>query len=287
MLRVTHLALNRNLWNYIIKHSIKLSVLLIAVFLGIAIISKAQNHVPRYEVGISQNYIRFNEIFKSQYATTVVGSVLHEYGKYSLKISRGDRFQISGYQFEAEAYPVFSKKLYGYVAYAWSNSSIFPNHRLGGELFVAMPKAFEVSLGARYLNIQTNVSSQILTGSISKYYKAYLFSVRPFFVFSGGGTGQTLVLSAKRYFNDEGDVVGIRVGGGVSPDQILYQLGGGEIGNRLLLLKSRQMGVEAAFNINQKWLLAGSVDYLFQELAFRLGDFVRSIVVGAGVSRKF
>ena len=249
--------------------------------------SYAQDFEPRYEVALMQQIVRFNEIFDPQFATTIIGSALRDHGTYSLKITRADRFQIPGYQFEAEAYPVFSKKMYGYFAYAWSNAAIFPQHRLGAEVFRGLPKAFEVSLGARYLSFVGGISSSILTASVSKYYKSYLFSARPFLIFNGGEVGQTLVLSAKKFLNDDGDVIGIRFGGGMSPDQILFQLGGGETGQKLLQLKSRQVGGEVAFNVVEKWKLTGSVDYLFQELAFRLDDFVQSVVIGFGVSRKF
>jgi YaiO family outer membrane protein len=83
------------------------------------------------------------------------------YLQYSRKVPAGTlvgrfnyakRFGIDGMQGEADVYFKISNWNYGYLNVGYSNQSIFPQLRLGGEFYQKLPSAFEASLGVRYLD---------------------------------------------------------------------------------------------------------------------------------------
>jgi YaiO family outer membrane protein len=128
---------------------------------------------------------------------------------------------MSGSQFEIDAYPKITKRMYAYLNAGYSSSFVFPKYRLGGEIYTGLPASFELSLGVRYLNF---VSSSVLiyTGNLGKYYKNYWFSFRPFITSKPSGLSFSGIFLIRRYFSDADNYLTLLAGFGSSPMEIFY-----------------------------------------------------------------
>jgi len=141
--------------------------------------------------------------------------------KYSLigRVNYAYRFNTDAVQFEADAYPMFSRTLYGYFNVGYSPSDIsFPRWRLAGELYANLPSAWEASAGFRYMTFTTTKVS-MLSGSVGKYYGNYWTSLRPTAAFDDGDVSWSLLLVTRRYFADADNYVGGLIVYGDAPDE--------------------------------------------------------------------
>lgn len=133
-------------------------------------------------------------------------------------------------QFELEAYPVISRKNYAYVSYGYSPDNLFPEHRVGVEIYQKLLNTFELSAGIRYLQFRTveNVNNDVLiyTGTVGKYFQDYWFAFRPYLNSKTNGLSQSYYLTVRRYLSTKDNFVSLELGSGNSPDDPLdYAVG--------------------------------------------------------------
>jgi len=204
------------------------------------------------------------------------------------RINYSNRFETHGVQYEVDFYPKFSKMFYGYLNYGYSNSPIYPNHRVGAELHANWPKSMELSLGMRHLSF-TNSSVNILTGSVGLYKGNYYYSLRPYLAPSSTGQmGLSASLLARRYFRNGENYLGVTAVMGYSPE--LKQLRDGEdlLAESLLYIESQQLLLEYQFTSkNQPNIYKGNLGVTRQELVFDSGNFFWSISAGLTCQVKF
>jgi YaiO family outer membrane protein len=189
------------------------------------------------------------------------------------RVNYANRFGKDALQLEADAYPKISENDYLYVNYGFSNFSIFPRQRVGLEWNRSFPHAFEGSLGGRILHFDGSKRVIIYTGSIGKYVGNYWFSLRPFVTPGDGGTSVSAFLSARRYFSDPENYIGLRVGAGTSPDE-----------RRLLLFDQGQtarlksLSAKADYNhiFNGRWIFNAAVGFANEEYWVPQDDQVRT-----------
>jgi YaiO family outer membrane protein len=112
-------------------------------------------------------------------------------------------------QYQVDAYPRISPSDYIYLSAAFSGSTRFPKHYLGGEWYHSFDQGFEGSLGFRWL--QWRESVVYYTGSVGKYLGNYWFSLRAYLTPSEDYTGQTWSLSARRYLATAEDYLGLKL----------------------------------------------------------------------------
>lgn len=254
---------------------------------GIPLVGWSQAPEYEYEVGIHQQTDLFSDFFDTQQKTSLHLGTTRSFGSYSLRLNRANRFSETGYQTEIEAYPDFGKGYYGYWTYAYSGSSIFSRHRLGVELYSPLPYRSEGSAGLRFLNFGTGAESWIATLSLSHYWHSFLFTVRPYFIFSDEGSGQTYAGLIRYFLNDKNDYLGLRFGGGVATDQDLNQLREGVQEEELLLLKSFQAGLESRYHLTNRLYARLEARVNQQELSFEPGNFVSNWRFIYGLTYKF
>ena len=127
-----------------------------------------------------------------------------------------NRFATTGTQFEVDAYPRTGKSTYLYLNAGYSQSSIFPEWRFGGELFASLPNAWEASLGFRQLRFGGDPVT-LYTGAVGYYFGNYWVSVRPYVRFKTNGTSASAGLTMRRYFEDADNYFGLRASYGNSP----------------------------------------------------------------------
>jgi YaiO family outer membrane protein len=105
---------------------------------------------------------------------TPVGSVV-------VRASRADRFARSDSQVEVEAYPRFRPGTYAYVAFGGgTDSTLYPETRVGAELYQALGRGVELSGGWRRLAFSE--VTNIYVGSLTKYTGPWMVTGRVYHV---------------------------------------------------------------------------------------------------------
>lgn len=173
-------------------------------------------------------------------------------GTLIARVNQARRFGNSGFQYEMDAYPKISENNYAYVNYGFSQSSVFPENRMGLEGYHSFPKAFEGSIGMRMLFFSGS-TVDIYTAYLGKYAGNYWISLRSFVTPGTDGTSVSGLFLARRYFSDPENYLGLRLGYGVSPDdnRNLVDL---DLRSRLTL-NTRSVRLEFNHLFNRIWIL--------------------------------
>jgi len=119
-------------------------------------------------------------------------------------------------QFEAEVWPQISDKNYGFVSYAYSPGTSFPEHRAAAELWQMLPEGFAVSAGVNFYYFDRAIFIALLSGE--KYIGNFWFSARGFLYFKDIGPTASLYINGRRYFGDR-DYLQATIGFGTAPDE--------------------------------------------------------------------
>ena len=176
------------------------------------------------KIGVSYNFDHFDKRYSDnwQLVSPSYSRRLKHFGSVIVRANYANRFKKEGWQYEVDAYPGVGNKMYAYLNFGYSGSSLFPQYRMGASLYRSFPKSFEGELGIRYLQFAN--PTILYTGSIGKYYKNYWFSFRPLFIKSDYALrfsqrfSQSYTLIIRYYFRTADDYFTLTVGNGVSPD---------------------------------------------------------------------
>lgn len=232
--------------------------------------AEALKKLQEYRLDIMKNRVRLNytidhfdksfnrdpwQVVALSYARkTKIGTVL-------TRINMAKRFGDTGFQYEMDAYPKISENNYAYLNYGFSQSYIFPDHRMGAELYHSFPKAFEGSLGMRALFFGGS-DVEIYTASVGKYISNYWISLRSYVTPGSTGTSVSGQLQMRRYFSDPEDYIGLRLGYGISPDENRNLIDS----SQKLTLKSQSVRLEFNHIINHVWIINPAVLWGREEL---------------------
>lgn len=140
-------------------------------------------------------------------------------GPVIARVNYANRFEKTGFQIEADAYPRLNGSNYLYINYGFSQSSVFPVHRGGLEWYHNFSNGFEGSAGMRLLNFDPS-NVEIYTASLGKYAGNYWLSLRSFVTPETEKTSVTGVLLVRRYFSGSKNYAGLKLGYGNSPDEL-------------------------------------------------------------------
>jgi YaiO family outer membrane protein len=170
-------------------------------------------------VTLTYNYYHFNKQFTSDWQ---IGNIEYKRqtkaGAFLGRFNYANRLQQNGWQAEAEAYPVLSKKVYAYAGIGYSGQMpVFPKWRSGASLFVSLPKAWEVEGGFRQLYFDKNI--WIGTAGVSKYAGSWLLNFRSYISMDAPVANQAYFFTLRNYFKNEKDYAWLQLGSGISPDE--------------------------------------------------------------------
>jgi YaiO family outer membrane protein len=143
------------------------------------------------------------------------------HGAVLLRASHVARFGLRDQLIEVEAYPRFREGSYAYLGFgAGTQSALYPDWRLGLELYQSLPGSLEVSAGYRRLEFAEPVN--IAVGSVSKYLGNWMLTARVYHVpVAGDGDSTSTFASVRRYFGDSGaSFVGVRYGHGLAREEL-------------------------------------------------------------------
>ncbi|MEO8085168.1 MAG: YaiO family outer membrane beta-barrel protein [Bacteroidota bacterium] len=236
-----------------------------------------------------------------------------EYGKsfkfasLSLRGNYADKFGKGGWQGELDAYVNFVKGTYAYLNGGYSQVSIFPDYKFGGDIYQKLFGGFEMSLGARYLHFDTNDSLKLKVGKkvssprddsliylkknqgtllytvyLGNYFRNYWFSLRAYYTPQitlkntvgnsiNKDASTTLILNIRYYVSDADNYIGIKLGSGRSPDvpsaATLDPATLKADAGDPATLKSYSGGVEIQRAAFGRWLVKGEMGYTREQAA--------------------
>jgi YaiO family outer membrane protein len=182
----------------------------------------AQHYDTAHTQSILATY-EFNAFKQASRYQWQQGSI--EYKKQTPGIAVIGRFNYAqraagtGWQGEVEAYPQISKKVYAFTSLSYSGSkTVFPRWRSGLSLYVALPAAWELEGGVRYLRFDRDI--WILAPGLGKYLGNWFLQARSYISLnSPAGIDQSYFFTGRYYLPSGVDYVWLQAGTGVSPDE--------------------------------------------------------------------
>ena len=244
---------------------------------------------------VQNNRIAINNsftIFDQRYDPMIYSSISFRRqtsaGSIIPRINYSNRLGKHGIQYDLDFYPKFSKRLYAYINYGYSKASIYPNHKVGGDLYINLPGAIEFSAGGRFINTATqNIS--VITNSLGYYRGNYYFSLRSYITPRPENltrvSGNILV---RKYLKDAENYLGINIGMGISPE--LRQLTSGDelLAETFLYIESQRLSFVYQFNSKKTSnIYRAYLGVTRQELAFDSGNFFWGVSTGITYQVKF
>lgn len=232
-------------------------------------------------IAITNSFTVFDQRFDPMVFSTIEFRRRTLAGSLLPRINYSNRNGEHGVQYDIDFYPKFSKRFYAYLNYGYSDASIYPNHKLGGDLYVNLPGAMEFSAGGRFVSLDTR-DITMFTNSIGHYRGNYYFSLRSNIIpkednliqFSGN-------LLVRKYLKDAETFLSLNIGMGYSPE--LRQLISGDelLAETLLYIESQRMSLQYQFTAkNSPNVYSASIGVTRQELAFQSGSFVWAVSAG-------
>lgn len=178
---------------------------------------------PKYlnEIGLYQQNYYASDVRQLWDYSTLFYAREGELGKIYAKVNYNQRLDFRAVQEEIEAFPKLTKNIYLDIQAAIANEpNLFPDRLIGGELYVSIPKIFDVSGGGKYNFIDSLHQFTLYTGSLAKlYHNKHRLTYRANFYDPSSGKTSLLHLFDYRYFIQDPNVyVGIMYGQGTSPD---------------------------------------------------------------------
>ena len=234
-------------------------------------------------VSADYSFSSYSEIYDPAHLTSIQYGQKSGWGSLLGRMNVANRFSKTGIQFEVDAYPKIADGIYAYLNYGYSAYTLFPKQRTGAEIYSSFPKAFEGSLGFRYLYFGSGSDVMIYTASIGKYYGDYWFSLRSFITPADVSFSRSLGLTVRYYYADVDEYLTAKVSGGFSPDDKNYDPANGSV----YLLESQSFGLGWKKPLSDVYILTISADYTKQELVFSPGNFVRVYSFSAEFLYKF
>jgi YaiO family outer membrane protein len=198
-----------------------------------------------WETSFDQSYEWFSDNRAAWLETQLSLKRQTRIGSVFMRISHAHRFSLDSNLVELEAYPSLRKGTYAYLNAGWSpDSKLYSAYRLGAELFQGLRYGFEVSGGIRHLGFKEKVN--VYTGSLSKYYRNWLFTTRTYATPGAAGDSISFQYSARRYFGEGSSYVAARFGAGGAPVQT------GSI-NEIEVLRSISFLGEVNWRVARRW----------------------------------
>jgi len=201
---------------------------------------------------------------------TGIGTVV---GRYNYT----NRFGRSAQQFEIDAYPRIVNGLYAFINYGYSDDSLFPQNRYAAELYANLPGGIELSGGFRYLDFRSSKVT-IYTGTLAKYLGNWWLSFRPYITPKAIGTSRSYQFTARHYFGDADNYLGVTGGVGSSPGELLDV-------TDLVRTDSWKVGLRLQKSLGDAFLLKLSGRYSDEDLIS--GANRRELGFGIGFERRF
>jgi YaiO family outer membrane protein len=222
-------------------------------------------------VSISYSTDIYSEIYDAMHYYTLQYSKSTQRGSVVARYNLNNKFKTYGSQFEIDAYPSVAKGMYAYLNVGYSNSSIFPSWRFGGQLYKSLPKSMEVSVGFRSLKFGRDFTN-IYTGSVGKYFGNSFVYVVPYFIYSDEGWSKSSTFTYRKYRATADQYLSLSTGFGFSPE--INRFGFDTTNEPIVSLKSQKIDISNNFKLlNNKNIIGAGFSVVHQESIFDPGKY--------------
>ena len=233
-------------------------------------------------IAVNSSVTVFDQRFDPVVSSSISYKRQTKYGSIIPRLNNSNRLGINGIQFDIDLYPKIAKGFYAYVNYGYSSSELYPNHKVGGDIYYNHKSGFEFSGGGRYISFATrNVKS--ITNSVGYYRGNYYFSLRSFIT---PGVDDKLTKASgnilvRKYLKDAENYMGVNFGIGFSPELRQFSSGDQILAETLLYIESQRLSCEYQFTSkNSLSSYRTNIGVLRQEQSFDPGSFFYSISAG-------
>ncbi|WP_036154295.1 YaiO family outer membrane beta-barrel protein [Maribacter forsetii] len=203
------------------------------------------------------------------------------FGSIIPRINNSNRVGKNGIQLDLDLYPKIAKGFYAYLNYGYSQSDLYPDHKVGGDVYYNHKSGIEFSAGGRFINFATKDVKSI-TNSLGYYTGNYYFSLRSYITpESDNLTNVSGNLLVRKYLKDAKNYMGLNVGVGFSPELRQFTSGDQLLAETLLYIESQRLSFEYQFTSkNNLSAYRTNVGVLRQEQSFDPGSYFYSISAG-------
>lgn len=160
-------------------------------------------------VGVTYSLTTFDGELSEWHEAAVEYRRAFSWGSLLPRVRWAERFRIDGVQTELDAYPGLGEGRYAYLNAGYSDAAIFPEWRLGAEVYSVLPGAWEASGGVRWMDFRT-VEVVLVTGSVGKYTGNWWLALRPWLATGDVPESFTLEGLVRRYGAGGDDFWGFR-----------------------------------------------------------------------------
>ncbi|WP_343486326.1 YaiO family outer membrane beta-barrel protein [Allomuricauda sp. d1] len=243
---------------------------------------------PKNRIGVSNTVTVFNERYDPMFFTSISYKRKTPYGSIIPRINFSSRVGKQGVQYDIDLYPKFAKGFYAYLNYGYSNATIYPNHKMGGDVYMSLPGSFEFSAGARHIITRTrNVTG--ISNSLGHYRGNYYFSLRSLVTPKPDGltrvSGNLLV---RRYTKNSENYMGFTAGVGISPELRQFFADDELLAETIFFIETQRLNLEYQFTNKQNTnIYKARLGVRRQEISFDSGNFFWGITGGLIYSVKF
>ena len=224
-------------------------------------------------------------VFDQRFDPITTSSIAYKrqtpFGSIIPRINNSNRVGKNGIQLDLDLYPKIAKGFYAYVNYGYSESDLYPNHKVGGDIYYNHKSGLEFSGGGRFINFTTRDIKSI-TNSIGYYKGNYYFSLRSYITpESNNLTRVSGNLLVRKYLKDAENYMGLNAGYGFSPELRQFTSGDQLLAETLLYIESQRLSFEYQFTSkNNLSAYRTNVGVLRQEQSFDPGSYFYSISAG-------
>ncbi|GMN05244.1 hypothetical protein MTsPCn5_06320 [Croceitalea sp. MTPC5] len=243
---------------------------------------------PKNRIGVNNAFTVFSERYEPVVFSSVTFRHQTKIGSVIPRVNYSNRSGQHGLQYDIDFYPKFLKRFYAYLNYGYSNSTIFPRQKFGGDIYVNLPNAIEFSAGGRYISTNTQ-DIRAITNSLGYYKGNYYFSLRSFVsprennLLSVSGN-----LLIRKYLRDAENFMGISVGLGFSPELRQFFSGGELLSETVLFVGSQRLNLQYQFTPKKSPnIYRANLGVRRQEFAFAAGTYFWAISAGLTYEVKF
>ncbi|WP_029037072.1 YaiO family outer membrane beta-barrel protein [Salinimicrobium xinjiangense] len=180
------------------------------------------NLTVKNSVQVTGQYISFSDDYPRNDAWYALSAEYqHNFSKMAIigRATYSDRSYNDGSLYEIEAYPIFSKKFYGFGNVGFSNGEIFPDFRASASVFYNFAPSFEAEMGFRSMNYGGNHYFTGI-GGLTTYAGRFYFNARAFI---GPERLEKLIqnyqFNIRYYLSTPENYIFGRLGTGISPDE--------------------------------------------------------------------
>ncbi|MDT0607537.1 YaiO family outer membrane beta-barrel protein [Croceitalea rosinachiae] len=250
--------------------------------------TEEENVEPKNRIGVNNAFTVFNERYDPVIFSSVSFRRQTKIGALIPKINYSNRNGVHGLQYDIDFYPKFLKRFYAYLNYGYSNASIYPSQKFGGDIYMNLPNAIEFSAGGRYLSTTTQTVKAI-TNSLGYYKGNYYYSLRSFISPREGSlwsiSGNLLV---RKYLKDAENFMGVSIGMGFSPELQQLIVGDDLLSETVLYVESQRLSIQYQFTTKKSPnIYRANLGVRRQELAFDSNNFFWAISAGMTYQVKF